>query len=241
VLLSTLTASVLVGTLLPIITASLRGGPLVAGPEWFQRVTGPQLAALALLMGVCPLVGRLATGRPPEGAPSTRPAWRSGKHRTVGGYLVHVGVLVIALGVVGTGHQAHDAPLVLSRGESAIVLDYELTFEDLWQSRGVDEETTWATVAVYRGGTLRARLYPRLTHDPKWQRVVATPAVWATLREDLYLVLAGWAEGREAATFHVAVNPLVSLIWAGGLILLLGGAIALCPGRSGAPRGSKLE
>lgn len=58
VLLMTLTGSILAGSLLPTLTELLAGRRFEAGPEWFDRVTGPQFAALLLLMGVCPLLGR---------------------------------------------------------------------------------------------------------------------------------------------------------------------------------------
>jgi cytochrome c-type biogenesis protein CcmF len=62
-LLLTLTGSILVGSLLPLITEAFADQRFEAGPEWFDRVTGPQFAALVLVMGVCPLLGR-AVSRP---------------------------------------------------------------------------------------------------------------------------------------------------------------------------------
>ncbi|HIQ00591.1 MAG TPA: heme lyase CcmF/NrfE family subunit, partial [Anaerolineales bacterium] len=54
----TLTGSVLVGSLLPTITEAIAGQRFEAGPAWFDRVTGPQFAALVLVLGFCPLLGR---------------------------------------------------------------------------------------------------------------------------------------------------------------------------------------
>ena len=53
-LLTLITLSVLLGTLLPTLTE----GRFSAPPAWFNQVEGPQLAALVLLMGVCPLLGK---------------------------------------------------------------------------------------------------------------------------------------------------------------------------------------
>jgi cytochrome c-type biogenesis protein CcmF len=307
VLLSTLTASILVGTLLPTLTEALGMRRLAAGSEWFDRVTGPQFAGLVLLMGLCPLAGRIVGGarrigrctkcgilpalvgsialpglvaavgvggglmlaamaligaaggvtlavmarevvawRGHTGALLTADVvrnaarWALAHHRRrydgyhIGYNAVHVGILIMAVGVVATRHGAYEASLVLPRGERATVQGYELAFEDLVQAAATDHDTTHATVAVYRRGELLARLYPRLDRYPASGQVIATPAVRSTVREDFYLVLIEWADQGATATFHVMVNPLVSLIWWGGGILLAGGALALWPQRVGA-------
>jgi cytochrome c-type biogenesis protein CcmF len=295
VLLATLTASILIGTLLPTLTGALGGLPLAVGTEWFDRVTGPQFAGLVLLMGLCPLVGpiehgtrsirgmrsgvlsvvlggmavpgvaamagvggglalpamaligaaggatltpligdalavRHTTGRSQLGA-----VWGAltRYRRRLGGWLVHAGVLIMAVGIVATRQHTIDATLVLPRGEHAAVQGYALAVEDLAQWEAVDHTATRATVAVYRHGTLQARLTPQLDRYPASGQVIATPAVRSTVREDLYLVLAGWTDGGTAVTLRVITNTLVRLIWIGGLVLLLGGAVALYPERSG--------
>jgi cytochrome c biogenesis protein CcmG/thiol:disulfide interchange protein DsbE len=58
---------------------------------------------------------------------------------------------------------------------------------------------------------------------------VAAPAVRAGIREDLYLVLAGWADGGAQATLKIFINPLASFLWLGGLVFMGGGAIAVWP------------
>lgn len=53
-----LTGSVLVGSLLPTLTEALTGHRFEATPEWFDRVTAPQFAALILVLALCPVAGR---------------------------------------------------------------------------------------------------------------------------------------------------------------------------------------
>jgi peroxiredoxin len=55
------------------------------------------------------------------------------------------------------------------------------------------------------------------------------PALRPDLREDLYLILAGWTTNGAAATFKIVINALVNFLWLGGLIFLVGGALALWP------------
>jgi cytochrome c-type biogenesis protein CcmF len=295
ILFVTLTVSVFVGSVLPTITGVFTDQWFEAGSAWFDRVTGPQFAALVLVMGVCPLLGRAVAAMRQlrtRGIPGllgaamlvvvaasagfTRPvsligfafiglagattlteyfrdaAARSRRaegesflqalgslfgrnHRKYGGYLVHVGVLLMALGVVGTRMYPFETELVLSPGESAHVQDYTLVFEGLEQEPAEDHLKTWASLSVYRNGDYLATLRPQMEQYTNIDQTVAIPALRAGLREDLYLVLAGWGEDGTMATVKVHVNSLASFLWLGGLVFLVGGAVALWPPAQAVP------
>lgn len=289
ILFLTLTVSVLIGSVLPTITEVLAGQSFEAGSEWFDRVTGPQFAALVLVMGICPLLGQTsaALGRlRKRGLPVlagaaavviavalagfTQPvpligfaiiglagattlaeyirdvAARSRRsrenplqsllvllgrnRRKYGGYLVHSGVLLMALGIVGTRMYPFETEIVLSRGESADVRDYTLVYEDFSQELAGDHSSTWATLSVYRGEDYLTTLRPRLDQYPDFvDQTASIPALRVGPREDLYLTLAGWGQGGEPATFKVFINSLAGFLWLGGLVFLAGGAAALWP------------
>jgi len=288
VLFLTITGSVLVGSLLPTLTDALTGRQFEASPEWFDRVTGPQFAALVLVMGLCPLLGRAAQAVArlrSRGWPGLAGAalvaavaatagftgWaslvglalvgfaggtalaeiaravaarsrRKGENflralghvvernrRRYGGYLVHIGVILMAAGIIGTRMYPFETEVVLSAGEPVAVGEYTLVFEDLRQEPAGDHLTTWASLAVYRDGAYLTTLQPRLNQYVGSDQTVAVPALRPTLREDLYLILAGWAQDGTTATFKVFVNSLASFLWLGGLVFLAGGAVAVWP------------
>jgi cytochrome c-type biogenesis protein CcmF len=53
---------------------------------------------------------------------------------------------------------------------------------------------------------------------------------YSTLENDFYVLLVDWEEvSHTSATFKVFINPLVNLVWWGGLILMLGTFIAAWP------------
>jgi cytochrome c-type biogenesis protein CcmF len=149
--------------------------------------------------------------------------------RKYGGYLVHVGVILMALGIIGTRMYPFETELVLSSGEPVDVEGYTLVYEELRQDSAEDHLSTWASLAVYRNGTYLTPLQPRVNQYSNFDQTVSVPALRAGLREDLYLVLAGWGVGGETATLKVFVNPLASFLWVGGLVFLVGGAVALWP------------
>ncbi|MBN1954790.1 MAG: cytochrome c biogenesis protein CcsA [Anaerolineae bacterium] len=288
VLLLTITASVFVGSVLPTLTEAFAGRRFEAGPEWFDRVVGPQLGALVLLMGVCPLLGRTAAGLKrlrTRGWPAllgaalltvgaalagfTRPVSLVGfaviglagttmlaeyardaaersrqkgefilealwnlfgrNRRRYGGYLVHTGVILMALGVVGTRLYPFETDLVLALAQPATVQDYVLVLEDMQQEPAEDHLSTQAVLSVYRNNAYLATLRPQMDQYANSGQTVGVPALRTSLREDLYVVLAGWGSVRETAALKVFVNPLASFLWLGSLVFLAGGAVALWP------------
>ena len=288
ILLLTITVSVLVGSLLPTLTEALTGQRFEAGPAWFDRVVGPQLGGLVLVMGFCPLLGKAAAAlgrlrkrglpvllggalvpiaaaiagftRPVSligfgviglagattvaeyvrdtlatrrrlGLPLLQSFWSlfGRNRRKYGGYLVHAGVILMALGIVGTRVYPFEEELVMSPGEPVDVGRYTLVYEDLNQESLEDHVKSWASLSVYRDREYLATLGPQMNRYPAHDQTVVVPALRPGLREDLYLVLAGWEGDGATVTLKVFVNSLASFLWLGGLVFLVGGAVALWP------------
>jgi cytochrome c-type biogenesis protein CcmF len=88
---------------------------------------------------------------------------------------------------------------------------------------------TGATLSVSRNGQEIGVLHP--THDffiPQ-QQPMTIPSMRNSLVEDLYVIVAGWEDGGATATFKAYVNPLVNWLWLGGLVFVLGTAVAAWP------------
>jgi len=84
---------------------------------------------------------------------------------------------------------------------------------------------------------------PRLNYYPNSQQPIGTPEVRSTLKEDLYLTLMAFdREEGNHATIRAIVNPAVPWLWIGGMIVALGGILAVMPQRgSGRPAVSAVE
>ncbi len=98
-------------------------------------------------------------------------------------------------------------------------------------------EITEAAVHVWSGttslGTMRPQRYFYLTQGQPMHHV----AIRSSPREDLYIILSEWTEGGRA-TIRVLIHPMVSWLWAGGVVLLVGALLAAFPERQprmGAP------
>jgi len=83
-----------------------------------------------------------------------------------------------------------------------------------------------ATMSIENGGEFIGEMVPEKLFHRSFEQPVTEVAIRSTLREDLYIALAGWdADG--TAAFQIMVKPAVKWIWIGGGFLLCGGLIAL--------------
>jgi cytochrome c-type biogenesis protein CcmF len=86
-----------------------------------------------------------------------------------------------------------------------------------------------ATLDVFVDGSQVATLTPQKNYHYALENPWVTEvAIRSTLKEDLYVILASLEEDGLAA-FEIVINPLVTWIWIGGGLLLLGTAIAAWP------------
>jgi cytochrome c-type biogenesis protein CcmF len=157
-----------------------------------------------------------------------------------GGYIVHISVLLIAVGIIGSSFYDEQKQATLMPGESMTIGGYTLTYEGMEQYQTLSKGVVSATLSVYNDGKLVGRLVPETYFHRSFEQAVTEVAIRATLAEDLYVILAGWDEDGSAA-FKVLVNPLVSWIWVGGGVMLAGGLIVFWPERRRQPLGQSRE
>jgi cytochrome c-type biogenesis protein CcmF len=155
-----------------------------------------------------------------------------GRHRRrYGGYLVHLGLVVLACGVIGSQFFQQKAGAQLAPGQRLTVGAYTLTY--VATADGVRDgiETVTAHLRVASGGRALEDIYPGRSIYPGFENQ-PTSQLSITTRglRDLYVFLADW-DGVSSVTIDVFVNPLVSLVWAGGVLMLLGGIACWWPER----------
>lgn len=156
--------------------------------------------------------------------------------RRYGGYIVHFGILVIAIGIAVSSAYKRDGEWTLRPGQSAMFRGYKLQLDSLWVQEEAQRDAVIMGVSVFRGGRLIDRMFPRLNYYPSSMDPIATPAVREGVREDLYLVLAAYEETGAHATLHAIISPMIFWIWAGALVLAAGVIMALLPPATAAPR-----
>ena len=153
----------------------------------------------------------------------------SRNNRRYGGYVVHLGVVMVAVAVTAsTAYQVEQADR-LRPGESVDVGEYRLTFNGLRERQEPGVRVLEAQLAVESGGTLLGTMVTDKRFYPGFERQPATTVgIRTSTTDDLYIVLSGW-ETDGSASFMVFVNPLVLWLWLGGITAVAGGLIALWP------------
>ncbi|MBN1220317.1 MAG: heme lyase CcmF/NrfE family subunit [Anaerolineae bacterium] len=155
--------------------------------------------------------------------------------RRYGGYLIHIAIILIALGVVGSRFYQVEAQRNLAIGErmtihSDVVGTYEITYHGLRDGPSPDDRfITEALLTVTYNGKPAGELIPTREFFVVQQQPMTIPDKRSTLADDLYVILAGWEGSGETATFKAYINPLVNWLWIGGLVLMLGTLVAAWP------------
>ena len=150
--------------------------------------------------------------------------------RRYGGFTIHLGVVLVFAGIIGSSFFKSEKLFTVARGEEFSIGDYTLRFEQLTSQEDPEKDVVSAHIAVFKGGRKIDDLYPQKHFHHKSEQPMTEVKIRSTLKEDLYLVLSGWEEGGQA-TFHVFINPLVQLIWIGIGVMVLGGMFVLVPNK----------
>jgi cytochrome c-type biogenesis protein CcmF len=152
-------------------------------------------------------------------------------HRRYGGYIVHLGIVLVFLGFAGNAFE-RDETVLMKPGETFDLAEYKVRYVALSVTNDAQKQMVTAEVEVSRDGTPLARMYPARWF---WAGREGEPTTEVALRrgigEDLYLVLAGYDAGEQSATLLVRVNPLVNWIWFGVGIMVIGTIVAYLPER----------
>ena len=153
------------------------------------------------------------------------------QNRRYGGFVVHLGILLIAVGVAGSQSWSVQTETSLERGQSADLAGYRVRFDGLAPSEESNHFKVTGAFTVSNGRGLLTVLHPAKKFYPQEQTPIAAVDYRLGVVEDLYLVLGDFAQDGSHATVKLQVNRMVSWLWIGGFVLTLGAALAILPDR----------
>lgn len=153
--------------------------------------------------------------------------------RRYGGYWIHMGVVVMAFGIIGMELFQQQTQIRLNSGERLTLGAYEMEFISVDRYPGPDDLLiTQANVDVYKNGRYIGRFHPRTELYTRTNQPMTIPDAYENISEDFYMLMINWEPtSADAATFRVYVNPLVNWVWAGGFIFVFGTLLAGWPSR----------
>jgi len=159
--------------------------------------------------------------------------------RRYGGYIVHLGIVLIGVAVIGNEFFQHTTNVTLARGERIELAGYSLVYTGLESAREGNHTVIGARLIVFdaESGRELSSVFPqRNIYDKTPDMPTSEVGIRMTPIEDVYVVINGWENNGETATFTIFVNPLTLWMWVGGLVLVLGVILAIWPNPSQRPQ-----
>lgn len=151
--------------------------------------------------------------------------------RRYGGYIAHLGILMMALGIGASSMFRTEREATLVKGATMDVGKFTVRLDDVYSREEPQRTVLAAGVTVLRGGREVGRMEPRMNFYPTSDQPVPTPSVRSRPAGDLYINLQAFAQDGSNATLRVIQEPLVPWIWIGGMIICLGAVVSLGGGR----------
>ncbi|MEX0890608.1 MAG: heme lyase CcmF/NrfE family subunit [Gemmatimonadota bacterium] len=157
--------------------------------------------------------------------------------RRYGGFLAHIGLVLIAIGIAASSIFRLDREVTLRGGESVAIHDYVVRFDQLRAEQEPHKVVVYAQLTAFTAdGKELGRMYPALNYyEMRGGEPITTPAVRSRLDEDLYINLLAFEQNGANATLHVIIEPLVAWIWIGTGVVAFGALISLVGGRGRRP------
>src|SRR5215510_1418355 len=149
--------------------------------------------------------------------------------RRYGGYVVHLGIVLIFIGIAGSSFFKIEKQISLQPGESVEAGRYSLTYTGIHNREDEHISSKVAQVNVFLDDQLIDTMRPEKRLYKRQQQLTTEVAIRPTLRDDLYIVLGAYDEASGFATFLIFVNPLQSWLWIGGILHVCGACITMMP------------
>jgi cytochrome c-type biogenesis protein CcmF len=149
--------------------------------------------------------------------------------RRYGGYIVHVGIAVMFVGFVGRGWSL-DKEASMSPGDTVQFEEYTVKYVGPRMEVDNEKRMIFADVDVFRNGKPAGRISPaKFIYKAMGDAPSTEVARHITVRDDLYMIIGMVNPQTKVASFQMHVNTLISFIWIGAGILMLGTLISMWP------------
>src|SRR5216683_1003305 len=204
------------GTMLPLVSGMV-GQQLVAGVRSLPALLGLPLALAVAVTVVYEYARAAGRWRLAGGGWSRAVALVMRRRRHYGAYLAHLGLAVLVVGLAASHFWQQEKDVTLVPGQQVTVAGYTVTYAGV-QVRELADHSELVAAMSLGGQTLEPA---RATYAGLGGQSLTHVAISSSPIADVYVVLAG-TNGDGSASFRIFVNPLVSWIWAGGAIIILG-------------------
>jgi cytochrome c-type biogenesis protein CcmF len=151
--------------------------------------------------------------------------------RRYGGYLVHLGIACITMGIIGSQNYDLQTMKTVSLGGSIDLGSYRINYDRLDQKKENNNDIVYADITVFKNGKKLGSYEPeKIFYNNTEDQPSSEVTIISSLKEDLYVVLSTWDKNGKA-TFLVKVNPMMDWIWIGSFMIVIGALFAIWNGK----------
>ena len=152
--------------------------------------------------------------------------------RRYGGYIVHVGIVMMFLGFAGQGFKLTTAA-ALSPGQTMTIGHFMIRHDSVKATDDGAKQMITGHVTVFENGKEIGKMYPaRWFYRKHEQEPTTEVAIRRRAGEDLYIVMQTFELSDQSVNIEVHINPLVNWIWLGFAVMAMGTGLCLLPERT---------
>ena len=180
------------------------------------------------------LRGTRARHRRGESYPAAFLNLLNGNRPRYGGYIVHLGISMLAIGAIASSFFSVQRDIAMRPGEVATLGAYTFQYIGARHINRPDSAHSIAAFDVYKDADFVGRMEARRAFYPEFRIASTQGAIRSTPMEDFYIVPSEFGDDGQAV-FRVLINPMVWWMWASGPVMALGIVAGLWPHRQPSP------
>lgn len=146
-------------------------------------------------------------------------------HLRLGMFFAHIGFAVCILGIVVSQTYSTQRDVRMEPNDSVIIGPYTLRFLSVGEIKGPNYAGYSGQIEIQNKNKPNTILQPELRLFNTQKMAITKTAIQAKPFHDLYIAL-GEQVDQKAWSFRIYYKPFIRFIWAGGLLMMLGGIIA---------------
>ena len=152
--------------------------------------------------------------------------------RKLGGYIVHIGIIFLFIGVMGSWlYDTSYRDVALKIGDKTKIGELELELSDMNLFEDPQKYTITSTVVIYENGEYQGTLEPKqyIYKLDRHDRIVSNVEILSQPERDIYIAMGGMIGHFDGANFEIYLIPMISFVWIGSVLMIIGGTYALIP------------
>lgn len=149
-------------------------------------------------------------------------------HRKYGGYIVHLGIVCVFIGIAGAAYkEVHEFDM--KKGDRHNFGEYSIELKNFETRDLPNQREDYAVINLYQNGNFVREMRPARFFYKQQQQPSTEVDIHSRLKEDVYFIMGSYAPFIGQAKIRVLLQPFIFWLWFGGAVLVLGGLLTLLP------------